>query len=188
VLGTILHITNSYVYNGDARSSEEFAPLSKWGRKFAFKFFIVFLCLAAMFKNEIWLACTFNFYDFGLVSVNTYSPGERIISIFPSLIGFGIGVYALLISISDSIVKELQENIEKSSINSGSALMLSSDLAFPLLVLILTLIVGVVQVSFDRVPFFILLAWFMIWYSFIVIIEMLGVLFGITNNSLLDKL
>jgi hypothetical protein len=189
VIGTLLLITNSYVYNGDANSGKRFAPLKLWVRKFFIKFILVcaltiLTYLGALAKS---LEAAELAAHIGSYAIN--SPGTIITSIFPSLIGFGIGVYALIFALDKSVVKEFQTAYSQSEeMKSGSVLVLSSDLAYPLIILVLTLATGIFQIVFFNGFYICIFTWFMLWYSFIVIIEMLGVLFGLTNNSLLDKL
>lgn len=186
VFGTMIYIINSYVYNGDSRSGDKFAPLTMWLKKLFGKFVVALLFTGLIFCNEITSFLNINTFIDG--SINTKNPGSIIISTFPSLIGFGIGVYALTLVLSESVVSNFQKIISGKNNTSGSVLMLSSDLAYPMLILVITLSVGILQGVFIDSYKLCVVTWFMLWYSFIVIIEMLGVLFGLSNNSLLDKL
>ncbi|MGP2427155.1 hypothetical protein V1954_18075 [Yersinia sp. 2538 StPb PI] len=186
VVGTMIYIINSYVYNGDSMSGDKFAPLTMWLKKLFGKFVVALLFTGLVFFNEI--TSLLNIKTFIDGSINAKNPGSIIISTFPSLIGFGIGVYALTLVLSESVVSDFQKSISGKKNTSGSVLMLSSDLAFPMLILVITLSVGILQGVFIDSNKLCIVTWFMLWYSFIVIIEMLGVLFGLSNNSLLDKL
>lgn len=186
VVGTMIYIINSYVYNGDSMSGDNFAPLTMWLKKLFWKFVVALIFTGLVFFNEI--TSLLNIKTFIDGSINAKNPGSIIISTFPSLIGFGIGVYALTLVLSESVVSDFQKSISGKKNTSGSVLMLSSDLAFPMLILVITLSVGILQGVFIDSNKLCIVTWFMLWYSFIVIIEMLGVLFGLSNNSLLDKL
>lgn len=189
VIGTILLITNSYVYNGDSNASAKFAPIKLWLKKFFGKIIFVSIMVSVVYIKNI-----ANFFSLTEISKaigqhEEIMPGSIITSSFPSLIGFGIGVYALIFALEKSVIKDFQEAYSnKERLKSGSVLVLSSDLAYPLVVLIITLSLGIFQSIFSNSYILCLITWFMLWYSFVVIIEMLGVLFGLTNNSLLDKL
>ncbi|MGP6379284.1 hypothetical protein ACTZGB_07000 [Yersinia bercovieri] len=167
-------------------SGDKFAPLTMWLKKLFGKFVVALLFTGLVFFNEI--TSLLNIKTFIDGSINAKNPGSIIISTFPSLIGFGIGVYALTLVLSESVVSDFQKSISGKKNTSGSVLMLSSDLAFPMLILVITLSVGILQGVFIDSNKLCIVTWFMLWYSFIVIIEMLGVLFGLSNNSLLDKL
>lgn len=186
VIGTMVYIINSYIYNGDSFSGEKFAPVTMWIKKLLGRFIVASLLTATVFFNEITQSLQLKSFFDG--TVNMKNPGEIIISTFPSLIGFGIGVYALTLVLSDSLVREFQASIINKKNKAGSVLMLNSDLAYPMLILIITLSIGILQSVFIDSKNLCVTTWFMLWYSFIVIVEMLGVLFGLSNNSLLDKL
>lgn len=189
VLGTILLITNSYVYNGDANSSTRFAPIKLWIKKFLGKMLFVSLMVSVVYIKNIADYLSLTEISKAIGQHEKIMPGSIITSSFPSLIGFGIGVYALIFALEKSVIKDFQEAYSKKKIiKSGSVLVLSSDLAYPLVVLIITLSLGIFQSIFFNSYLLCLITWYMLWYSFVVIIEMLGVLFGLTNNSLLDKL
>lgn len=186
VVGTMIFIINSYVYNGDLSSGDKFAPLAMWIKKLFGKFVVASLLTGLVFCNEITSYLNINTFIDG--TINAKNPSSIIVSTFPSLIGFGIGVYALTLVLSESVVSNFQKIISGKNNTSGSVLMLSSDLAYPMLILVLTLSVGILQGVFIDSYKLCVVTWFMLWYSFVVIIEMLGVLFGLSNNSLLDKL
>lgn len=188
LFGVILYIVNSYIYNGDIDSNEKFAPVKLWFRKLTLKFILCFSLTLLVFKDLIYNVYIHRVLDFSLLSVSPISPGDKITATFPSLIGFGIGVYALIFALDKSVVREVQKAISKSNKITGSVLMLSSDLAYPLIILVMTLGIGILQTVFPQSFYLCFTSWFMLWYSFVVIIEMIGVLFGLTNNSLLDKL
>lgn len=188
ILGVILYITNSYIYNGHVESNKKFAPVSLWFKKLGLRFLICFLLTLLVFKDFIYNTYIHHALDFSSLLASSLNPGEKITATFPSLIGFGIGVYALLFALDKSVVAEVQKVISRSKKVTGSVLMLSSDLAYPLIILIITLGIGILQTVFSQSFCLCVITWFMLWYSFVVIIEMIGVLFGLTNNSLLDKL
>jgi hypothetical protein len=188
ILGTIVYITNSYIYNGDINSNKKFAPIKLWFKKLTLKFLLCCFLTMLVFKDFIYNIYINHTLNYSLLLPSSLNPGDKITATFPSLIGFGIGVYALLFALDKSVVGEVQKAISNSTKTSGSVLMLSSDLAYPLIILIITLSIGILQTVFSKSLCLCAISWFMLWYSFVVIIEMIGVLFGLTNNSLLDKL
>ncbi|KVS58223.1 hypothetical protein WK41_37605 [Burkholderia cepacia] len=107
------------------------------------------------------------------------------------MLGFGIGVYALIFGLSDVFVKKfrvfLEDKKRKGEIWHGSELMLNSDLAYPLVVLLIAIAIGVIQQANQRSGFFLVISWIAFWYSMIVMVEMIGVIFRLAENSLLDK-
>lgn len=192
VLGEILRIANAYVYDGDLASDTEFAPLSLWIRKH-YKNFLIVITLTVISAPHIWFSSSIIQHLSAISSVDHRPmPGDLIINIFPSVLGFGIGVYALIFGLSSILIKRLHESLDAGKKNgkakTGSVLMLNADMAYPLLVLTLSLGIGVLQQIFPNSQVFELVAWFALWYSMLMVIEILTVLFGLGENELLNKL
>jgi len=137
------------------------------------------------------------FAEYGLTisnyaTVPAPSPGGLIISIFPNLLGFGIGVYALIFSLSAVFIKQLQQHLETTKDNGtrpiGSALMLNADMAYPLLVMALSLGIAVLQGIYAQLQWLTILSWVALWYSLLMALEILAVLFSLGENGILEKL
>lgn len=190
VLGDILRIANAYVYDGDLASDIQLAPLRFWIRKH-YKNFIIVVGLTIISTPNIWF-CESMLQHLAINTKEPVLPGGLIITIFPSVLGFGIGVYALIFGLSDFLVKKLQGYLdaekESGKSESGSILMLNVDMAYPLLIITLSLGIGVLQQIFVYSIFLQLVAWFALWYSILMIIEILTVLFGLGEHELLNKL
>lgn len=191
VIKTIVFITNSYAYRGDENASVQFAGISLW-----VKAFFVPCLLSGLLTAFTLLPMILNFLStckFEISSLPEFSskPGALIVSVLPNLLGFGIGVYALLFSLGATFVKEFDSKIKElklqGKIKHGSKLMLNSDVAFPITVLILCISISIFQQVFPSVLAILIAAWASFWYSIIMLIEIVGVLFGLVDNSLIDK-
>ncbi|KKL38004.1 hypothetical protein WR30_07745 [Burkholderia contaminans FFH2055] len=66
--------------------------------------------------------------------------------------------------------------------------MFNADLAYPLLAMVVTLIVGVLQQAYPTVQSIQLAAWFFFWYSMVTLIEIIAVLFGLGEHEILEKI
>ncbi|MVW80192.1 hypothetical protein [Bordetella sp. 02P26C-1] len=191
ILKTVLRIANAYFLRGDFASNKRFSGFRAIVRALWVQ---VLICVT--------LSCIVNWdylrarYDGGAATFVKESfsakPGELILTVLPSLLGFGIGVYALVFALTAKLVSELGARIEdekkRGKLSFGSALALNADLAYPLLVLALTIGLGVVQRAIPDSGALMLASWMMFWYSLIMLIEIIGVLFGLGENSLLDKM
>lgn len=190
VIGTFIYITNAYAYRGDYASSEKFAGFNKYIKAFAIQIIIAMvltMIVVSPLTKKLWdcgILSTVNLSDF------SKKPGDVILSSIPSLLGFGIGVYGLIFALSPKFVKFLEKSIkdskEKGEIDHGSELMINSNFAYPLVILTLTLGIGVFQKSSDS-PILLLICWTFFWYALILILEVVGVIFGLGDHSLLDK-
>jgi len=191
VIGTFIYILNCFVYSGDDAASSKPAPPSRW-RKALLPQLSVAAALMIATTWSVWRALI-RWFTTHPVLLSDFSsrPGEIVHSIFPSLLGFGIGVYALLFALSPKFVQGLDTLLEKKK-NAGekadgSVLMLNSDMAYPIVVLLGTTAIGAMQRAWPESLALILLTWTFFWYGLIVTLELIGVLFGLGNNSLLEK-
>lgn len=191
LVGTMLYITNCYIFGGDREAVSRFAPLQSW-----IKVLFVPLTIALILTSAIlWpmvkgLVLHHELTTSGLSSF-VKAPGDLIVSVVPSLLGFGIGVYALIFALAGPIVRDLQHKIDElrevGRKKQGSALVINSDLAYPLTVLIVVLSLGVFQKNFESKELLIV-CWAAFWYALVVTLEVIGVLFGLGDHSLLEKL
>ncbi len=194
VLGDSLRILNSYTYDGDTESDRHFAPWRFWIKKHWFSV----LCVAAMTTISTQPACLIELFAkycaaLTLPAVSqTTSVGALILSIFPNLLGFGIGVYALIFSLSANFIKLLQQQIQKQKVvdaqSRGHALLLNADMAYPLLVIAITIGIGVVQQVYPNTKWLVSLSWMALWYSLLMAFEILFALYGLGEREILNKL
>lgn len=191
ILGTIVYIANSYVYGGDAAAVSKFAGPWLWIKALFFPLLIA----CALSAIVLW-PLTVELYEHHRLSsceltAFAKAPGDLIASLIPNLLGFGIGVYALIFALAGPIVRDLSDSIDKlkkaNLKKHGSALVINSDLAYPLTVLVISLVIGVFQKGNDSVEL-IVFSWIVFWYAIVVTFEVIGVLFGLGDHALLEKL
>lgn len=191
IIGTIIYIANCYVYSGDVRSVKEFANPYLWMKKLIFPFLLAAILTAVtLWPLSITLWETRQISAAGL-SRFALSPGDTILTVIPSLLGFGIGVYALIFALANPIIQELQNSINSlkdlKKRNHGSALVINSDLAFPLTILTISIVVGVLQQGNDSIELAVA-TWWIFWYAITTTFEIIGVLFGLGDQTLLEKI
>jgi len=192
IFGEILRIANSYTYDGDLAADEKLAPISLWVKKHVSCILITVL-LTLLSTPYIWLNCDWlQYFPQSLTYSNELEPGSLIISIFPNMLGFGIGVYALIFGLSSLLVKRVQENLTKKENdqvkNPGSVLLLNADMAYPLLAMMGALTVGIFQQAYPDSKMLEIIAWAVLWYSMLMILEILTALFALGETELLGKL
>ncbi len=192
-IGHVIKIVNTYVYGGDFKSDKCFAPLLLWIKTFWISFTLsaVMTCLSSDQLHEV-ISLALPFLP-KLPSVNlNVSPADLILLIFPNLLGFGIGVYALIFALSSKLLNSFQimlnRSIEDGKRKNGSVLMLNSDLAYPLIVLVLTIFCSVIEKVFPYNNLVTNITWFAFWFSLITIVDLIATLFSIGENELLTKI
>ncbi|WP_186148009.1 hypothetical protein [Burkholderia gladioli] len=191
LVGTILYIANCYVFGGDREAVYRFAPLQSWFKVLLAPFVISLILTSAILWPMIKGFALNHELTTRNLSAFAKTPGDLIVSVVPSLLGFGIGVYALIFALAGPIVRDLQNKIEElrdaGHKTQGSALVINSDLAYPLTVLVVVLSLGVFQKNFESKEL-IIVSWTAFWYALVVTFEVIGVLFGLGDHSLLEKL
>lgn len=124
--------------------------------------------------------------------VVTVAPGSTATSILPNLLGFGIGVYALIFGLHKVLLRELQDAYKPRPGDkrppTGSALILNAEMAVPLLVLALTIVLGLIQQIWSESMPLQATTWFALWLSLTFTVELICTLFGLGENSILKSL
>lgn len=191
VLGFLLRLTNTYAYGGDYAAKDKFAGVWRWVKAFTFPLLLACALTIVTVWSPMVRAYQCHLLTFADASDFVKKPGALILAVNPSLLGFGIGVYALIFGLAEPFVKQFKALVEQQkktgSMSHGSELMLNSDLAFPLIVLVVSIAVGTIQQANEENVTLALIAWVAFWYSMAVMIEMISVIFRLAENSLLDK-
>lgn len=189
-LGPIVKIANAYAYQGDYQADQKFAPFRLWLKAFGPELLIslALTCVTMLAHlHASWVAkslvtCGDEFYC---------KPGALAVAIIPSILGFGIGVYALIFTLSAAFVKNVHDKISDQRANgergAGSELMLNADLALPLLSLVVALIVGIIQQALPAHIGWVVVTWVALWFSVLSLLGLISVIFGLAEHSLLDK-
>lgn len=186
--GIVLKIFNSYAYDGDFRADDRFASVYCWLKAYLLPFLFSIAMASLMMPdviNPFLPLCMQLGYKVEAV------PGDISTSIFPSLLGFGIGVYALVFALEKRLVQDLQNSFKKpnsTSSDQGSALLLNTEMALPLVVIALTLAVAVLQKALIGSVLLNFLAWFSLWLSIYFTVELINTLFMMGEAHLSQSL
>lgn len=183
IAGEILRILNNYAYNGDHRSDYYFAGIRLWAKCYLPNFLIALLSALACTPDITNLFIPFNYrLSYSIES----SPGPLATSILPNLLGFGIGVYALIFGLKTTFIMRFQKQIEESTkTKHGSSLILNVSFAVPLLCLALAIIIGIIQSLLPDNPYLRVLSWFSLWLSLLFTIETIFAIFNLGEAHIL---
>jgi hypothetical protein len=189
LVGELLRILNAYAYRGDAKADENFAPIYLWITAFWLQ-----ITLATMGA----LLCTpelTNEYlpiEYKLTYCVQLEPGAMATSILPNLLGFGIGIYALIFGLHKMLLRDLQASYLRDADNKkqqfGSALILNAEMAVPLLVLTITISIGLIQQVAPSLVILKFVSWLSLWLSLVFTLELVVTLFGLGENAILKTL
>lgn len=167
IIGAIFRIVNAYAYQGDSRCNQQIAPFVKWwGRVFKKAIYIVFLVelVVLYYGND--------------VSKIPWNAGDSIISVFPSVLGFGIGAFALLFVMPESFLVFMSSNRERLTVGPE---IVPVDIAYPLVVFTIALCWSALSKVFIN-DFFSFFSMFFFFYGMAMAFELISFLF---NSSLL---
>jgi hypothetical protein len=117
LVGLFLKYLNLYVGQGKSEYLFRIAPAPLWLDRVAVEFFVnvAFVALVFLLAGE---------------AKNALDFSDLVVSVFPSLLGFGIGVFALIFVLPDDFLTSL----DKKSVSTGlGSTLLVAEMAYPLI-------------------------------------------------------
>ncbi|EMP2043705.1 hypothetical protein [Proteus mirabilis] len=166
IVGDIFRIANAYVYEGAVENHVSIAPISLWKQKIGKKLLYA-LILTVILSIICWL-----FLDVQWIA------SDSIISVFPSLLGFGIGVFALLFILPNRLYQLLDREKENGNITFGHEI-LAVDMGYPLLVFAVILSWAGINKFIDIDVFNFISKW-MFFYGMSMVLELISFLFNVS--------
>lgn len=165
----VLFVINTYAWNGDPASLSRFAPLHCYLERIFLKIFLILLAsvVTIHFGQKY---CIVKPGDLGLLAIS--------VNLFPSILGFGIGAYALLFTFPASFFEHLETNAQRKKSKIG-AHGLNAITAFPLLTIALLILLSIsLQITTISIKSANILGLAFIFYGLLSTIELIAVLFA----------
>ena len=171
IFGVLFRYLNLYVGKGDPKFLIELSPFELW--------------LSRLIKPTSWVAmiCFVLIFPQYILSKSIPDFSGLVLSAFPSLLGFGIGVFALLFVLPSSFLRGLDEKKKKSGF--GSTILIA-DMAYPLTFLTFALAASPVISAFGQgwvAQFFHL---FIFLYGLELVLELIGAISSTAIKLFLD--
>lgn len=168
-------ISNAYAFKGNAQNLISTAPLKMWRRRIGIN--LLFSIVTGIILSAIMVVTE--------SPENTFDPEDAILGIFPDILGFGIGVFALLFAIPNQFLTALEEGIKDTQqakqnddeISTG-AQMLPADMAYPLLVYCLIMLFAVFFRALPDIHITTYLSTIFLIYGFVVTLELLSSIYS----------
>lgn len=186
IFGVVAVIVNSYVWGGNFNADEKFAPLGRWLRVLG-PAVLIAICLTlwmlwpiAISLYEGCLPCLECLADI------SKKPGELAVSILPNVLGFGIGVYALIFVLSEKLLNGF--HAASMSRDGSTALAINADMAYPLLIMIAAIISGILQQRLPESVEWVFVSWFFLWYALVLALCLISSLFRLGEVSIVEKI
>ncbi|HAT2867620.1 TPA: hypothetical protein I8374_002054 [Serratia marcescens] len=129
VLGAIFRIVNAYAYKGKSECNRRVAPLCMWWSRIFKKltYVVLFVELLFLIRGDS-------------LSSLSWEPADSILSVFPSILGFGIGVFALVFVMPSDFMKFFMDRRKRLSFGPE---IVPVDMAYPLVVFVLVMMCAV---------------------------------------------
>ncbi|MCG9559270.1 hypothetical protein [Vibrio kanaloae] len=122
-------------------------------------------------------------------NISDFNPEDAILGIFPDILGFGIGVFALLFALPTEFLDKLRQSVKNS--NGDNKItgpeMLPADMAYPLLVYSVIMLFSVFFRAFPDEPVTTTISTIMLIYGFVVTLELLNSIFMTASYMLFTR-
>lgn len=130
----VLFVVNTYAWNGHSASLSRFAPIHCYLQRILFKILLVAV-ISSIVVHFGQKYCLIKNGDLGLLLIST--------NLFPNILGFGIGAYALLFTFPAGFFEHIETRAQHTKAKIG-AHGLNAIMAFPLLVIALLILLSVI--------------------------------------------
>ncbi len=179
--GSFIEISSDYASEGSTDFFGKIAPLKFWLRTLGWPILLAALLAAIPYP------CGCMPYAFEI----TAAPHDIALSLIPSLLGFGIGAYALVFGLSGELLKKIQDGHNKKELATkapaGSVLNINSAFAFPLAMMALTTIVASLQKILPGIEVLSSITWFMTFLCLTLTYQLIVSLYRLGRVIILEK-
>jgi len=179
--GSFFEIASDYASEGSTDFFEKIAPLRFWLRTLGWPVLLAALLAAIPYP------CGCMPYAFEI----KVEPHDIALSLIPSLLGFGIGAYALVFGLSGELLKKIQDGHNKKEVDTkapaGSVLNINSAFAFPLATMALTTIVASLQKILPGMEVLSSITWFMTFLCLTLTYQLIVSLYRLGRVIILEK-
>jgi hypothetical protein len=170
ILGVIILIANGYAASGEISHFQKLTSWNNWYQRIV-KNLVLFFIFGAVFS--------YTYYN-EITSVGGFKPEEAILDIFPDILGFGIGVFALLFTLPSAFLARLRRTNSKSKESNSKfgAHMLPVDMAYPLMVYCFIMFIAAIFRMVPDSPITIWISCSFLLYGFYMCFELLSSIFN----------
>lgn len=179
-LGTLIEISNDFVSEGSPEFFGKIAPARYWLSTLGWPvcLSIALAALASPIMDPI---------------VRTEAKAfDAALTIIPSLLGFGVGAYALIFGLGGDILHNIQiahiKNQETTSGKNTSVLHINSMFALPMLIMVITIIFAAIQKIIHDSNCLSFLVWFLTFFSLILCYQLIRSLYRLGRVIILERL
>lgn len=167
VFGSIFAIANAYAYKGIALSNVQIAPLKLWWARIIRK--------ATFIGALVWLLLEF---APNKTLPTDWQPADTILGAYPSILGFGIGVYALMFIMPSDFLSFLKKSSQKSGQkNNIGPEIVPVDMGFPLITYVFIMLIASISKIYPDIIILKLISLWALFYGLAMTVELVSFLF-----------
>jgi hypothetical protein len=190
LIGGIIRILNAYAFKGDARSDEQFAPLWDWISAYGIQVSVATLG-ALICEPSVLPKSWEGFIGYLPTPTGSTPPWQHTLTILPNVLGFGIGVYALIFGLNRSIIQDIQISFEidrlKNANTKGSALQINAEMALPLIIYVVAIAFSLAMTQFEGDSTSRFASWALLWLALVFTLEIIYTLFDLGDLSVIKN-
>ncbi|MDW6094070.1 hypothetical protein SBX64_16140 [Vibrio rhizosphaerae] len=173
VLGQVFVIANAYAFKGEALGNARVASFSQWWNRIFQKMFYVVCFVSALVLVAPKTVCSLD-----------WSPADSILSAYPSILGFGIGVYALMFVMPNDFLIFLSKR-KKEGMSIGPEII-PVDMGYPLITYVIIMLIAAINKMFPETYYFKLISLWALFYGLAMTVELVSFLF--TSSKMIQKI
>ncbi|MGR5297546.1 hypothetical protein ACPV5U_18510 [Vibrio mediterranei] len=164
VFGSVFTIANAYAHKGDQFGTIEIATIGQWWRRVLRKawYTLVFVSALVLVAPE-------------KICESSWVPADTILGAFPSILGFGIGVYALMFIMPSDFLTFLKERKDRGA-KIGPEIV-PVDMGYPLIAYVLVMFIAAANKFFPDSYHFKLVSIWALFYGLVMTVELVSFLF-----------
>ncbi len=173
VFGSVFAIANAYAHKGDQLGTMEIASIGLWWTRVLRKawYTLVFVSILVLIAPQ-------------KICQSSWVPADTILGAFPSILGFGIGVYALMFIMPSDFLTFLKEKKDRGA-KIGPEIV-PVDMGYPLMTYVLVMFIAVVNKFYPESYFFKLVSAWALFYGLAMTVELVSFLF--VSSRMIQKI
>lgn len=173
VFGSAFVIANAYAHKGDQLGTVEIASIGLWWQRVLRKawYTLVFVSILVLIAPH-------------KICQSSWVPADTILGAFPSILGFGIGVYALMFIMPRDFLIFLQEKKEQGA-KIGPEIV-PVDMGYPLMTYVLVMFIAAVNKFYPESYYFKLVSLWALFYGLAMTVELVSFLF--VSSRMIQKI
>ncbi|WP_285466951.1 hypothetical protein [Vibrio sp. D420a] len=173
VFGSVFAICNAYAHKGDQLGTVEIASFGQWWKRILRKawYTLVFVSGLVLIAPE-------------KICKSPWVPADTILGAFPSILGFGIGVYALMFIMPSDFLTFLKERKERGA-KIGPEIV-PVDMGYPLMTYVLVMFIAAVNKFYPESYYFKFASLWALFYGLAITVELVSFLF--VSSRMIQKI